>query len=162
MQVFRVVTDPFGKVIEIVEEGNGLFSYIGYLISAVIGMVISGLIIAIAMDKIYEHRSGIINMFIVVTLLIALLGRIKQIGYAKFLLFFYYLFISPLFVLVLYTGITYETETFDHINTYSLSDSAPFLFYLFLAPVVCLYVGAVIGNILKLIAGIPKEKKLYS
>ncbi|MEM4992133.1 hypothetical protein WKH56_06295 [Priestia sp. SB1] len=164
MKYVTFVIDPFGKVVRIyVDECcNGLKTAIAMILGTILGMIIIGLIFAFVMDKIYEFRTIIITLFSVITPLIIILGRAKISTLSSFLNFCYKLFIAPLFVIVMYTGITYKTTWFDNIDYSSISACIPFLLYLFLFPVICWYISAVLGGLVELLAGIDEEKKSYS
>ncbi|MDU9693411.1 hypothetical protein O0Q50_19750 [Priestia aryabhattai] len=157
MTVWRVVTDPFGKVIEITQECSGLKGILLILALPFILFATVGIAFAFAMDKIYEYKSNIITLFSIVTPLIIVLGRAKISALSSFLMFWYKFVIAPLFIVVMYTGIMYKTTWFDNIDYSSFSACLPFLLYLFLFPLICWYISYVLSNIVQLIAGLEKD-----
>ncbi|WP_394555275.1 hypothetical protein C1N61_26425 (plasmid) [Priestia aryabhattai] len=157
MAVWRVVTDPFGKVVEMTEECTGLKEILFVLALPFIIFAIVGITFAFAMDKIYEYRTFIITLFSIVTPLIIITGKAKLWALCSFLTFWYKFLIAPLFIVVMYTGITYKTTWFDNIDYSSFSACLPFLLYLFLFPFICWYVSYVLSNIVQLIAGLNED-----
>jgi len=156
-KVWRVVTDPFGRVIEITQESSGLKVILFILILPFILFATVGIAFAFVMDKIYEYKFIIITLFLIVTPLIIVLGRAKNSELSSLLMFWHRFLIAPLFIVVMYTGITYKTTWFDNIDYLSFSACLPFLLYLFLFPLICGYLSKVISDIVQLYAGMDKD-----